>query len=109
MFTATAFGVGGSLMKRFNQDVIFEDARYKIAHKEALIGILLAIFHFIWWYAFAYGLGKKDVTEYTYIFGFPAWFFYSCIVGFVFIFLLVWLVVKWLFVEIPLDEEEPLK
>lgn len=82
------------------------DSRYKIANREALIGISLVIFHFIWWFGFAYGLGSKDVADYTYIFGFPAWFFYSCIVGFVLISLLVFIIVKRFFVNISLDEEE---
>jgi len=28
----------------------------KIANREALIGVGLAIFNFIWWFGFAYGL-----------------------------------------------------
>ncbi|MFK4997831.1 DUF997 family protein [Bacillus sp. N9] len=51
------------------------DMHDTIAHREAIIGIVLVIIHFVWWYGFAYGLGKKPVEEYTYVFGFPAWFF----------------------------------
>lgn len=78
----------------------------KIANREALIGVGLAIFNFIWWFGFAYGLGSKDPSEYTYVFGLPAWFFYSCVVGFVVMVALIIIVIKKFFVEVPLDEEE---
>ncbi len=83
-----------------------EDPRFKIAHKEAMLGVGLAIFNFIWWYGFAYGMGSKPISSYQYIFGFPAWFFYSCIVGFIVVTLLLILTVKFLFTDLPLDEEE---
>jgi len=82
------------------------DKRFKIAHREALIGVVLVIINFIWWYGFAYGLGSDKVENYTYIFGFPAWFFYSCIAGFVVMVILVILTVKFLFKDVPFDEEE---
>lgn len=81
-----------------------EDSRFKIAHREALIGIGIVIFNFIWWYGFAYGLGSRDPDEYTYVLGLPAWFFYSCIVGFIVVLMLVAVVVKLWFVEISLDD-----
>ncbi|MBL2068931.1 DUF997 family protein, partial [Klebsiella pneumoniae] len=58
------------------------------------------------WYGFAYGLGSKNPSEYTYVFGFPAWFFYSCIVGFIVMVILLSLVVRFVFQDISLDEEE---
>ncbi|MFC7746799.1 YhdT family protein [Lentibacillus kimchii] len=83
-----------------------EDPRYKVANREALIGVGLAIFNFIWWFVFAYGLGSQDPSDYTYIFGLPAWFFYSCVVGFIVMAVLVTVVVKKWFVEVSLDDEE---
>lgn len=83
-----------------------DDKRFKIAHREALIGVGLVIFNFIWWYAFAYGLGSKDPSEYTYVFGLPAWFFYSCVLGFIVMSILVTVIVKFWFVDIPIDDEE---
>ncbi|MGI8315826.1 YhdT family protein [Halobacillus mangrovi] len=83
-----------------------QDKRFKIANREALIGIGLAVFNFIWWFAFAYGLGDRSPENYTYVFGLPAWFFYSCVLGFIVMVLLVILVVKVWFVEVPFDEEE---
>lgn len=82
-----------------------DDLRFKIAKKEALIGVILAVVHFIWWYGFAYGLGKGKVEKYTYILGLPAWFFYSCILGFLVVVILVILSVKLLFKEVPFEEE----
>lgn len=82
------------------------DWRFRIANREALIGVGLALFNFIWWFGFAYGLGSRPVAEYTYIFGLPAWFFYSCVVGFLVISILVIVIVKFFFVEVPFDEEE---
>lgn len=82
------------------------DTRFRIAHREALIGAGLVIFNFMWWYGFAYGFGSKTPDEYTYVFGFPAWFFYSCIAGVVVMSVLVTVVVKFCFVDLPLDDGE---
>ncbi|MGQ0415051.1 YhdT family protein [Bacillus sp. HC-TM] len=70
------------------------------------MGLGLAIINFIIWYGFAYGLGSKNPNEYTYVLGFPAWFFYSCIVGFIVMVILLSLVVRFVFQDISLDEEE---
>ena len=78
----------------------------QIAHREAKIGIALLVFNFVWWFGFAYGLGSRDYTEYTYIFGLPDWFFYSCVLGFIVMVILVVLCVKFLFKEVPFEEEE---
>lgn len=91
-------------MDRKIDEPLTEDPRFKIAGREALIGVALAVANFLWWYAFAYGLGGKPVEEYRYIFGFPAWFFYSCILGFIVFALLVYVVVRLWFREVTLDE-----
>ncbi|WP_194287240.1 YhdT family protein [Gracilibacillus oryzae] len=83
-----------------------KDYRFSIANREALIGIGLVLFNFIWWFGFAYGLGSADVSEYHYIFGFPAWFFYSCIIGVLIMAVLVFFIVKKFFVNVPFDDEE---
>lgn len=88
-----------------SKHALVNDERYKIANREAWIGLGLAVFNFIWWYAFAYGLGSKDPSEYTFVFGLPTWFFYSCVVGFIVMVILVSIVVKVWFVEVPLDDE----
>ncbi|MGN4125191.1 YhdT family protein [Lysinibacillus sphaericus] len=83
-----------------------KDYRFKIAHREALIGIALVIVNFVIWYGFAYGLGAGDPANYTYVLGFPSWFFYSCMAGTVFMIVLIWLVMKLFFKEVPFDDEE---
>ncbi|MFC4403396.1 YhdT family protein [Gracilibacillus xinjiangensis] len=83
-----------------------KDYRFKIANREALIGVGLVIFNFIWWFGFAYGLGSGDITEYQYILGFPAWFFYSCIAGVLIMSVLVFIIVRKFFVNVPFDNEE---
>lgn len=89
-----------------NKQTVKTDPLFKIAHREAWIGVGLAIFNFIWWFGFAYGLGSRPVEEYTYIFGLPDWFFYSCVVGFVLTSVLVIIVVKFFLTEVSFEEEE---
>lgn len=83
-----------------------QDKRFKVAHKEAVIGVVLVLINFIIWYGFAYGMGSKKVEDYTYIIGLPAWFFYSCVAGSIVVILLVIFTVKFLFKEVPFEEEE---
>ncbi|MBO2536164.1 YhdT family protein [Rummeliibacillus suwonensis] len=82
------------------------DKRYKIAHREALIGIALVIINFAIWFGFAYGLGSGDPKKYSYVFGFPAWFFYSCIAGTIFMIILIIIVIKFFFKDVSFDTEE---
>lgn len=82
-----------------------DDYHFNIANREALIGVGLVVFNFIWWFAFAYGLGSKDPAEYTYVFGFPAWFFYSCVLGFIVMAVLVTFIVRKFFAAIPFEDE----
>lgn len=77
--------------------------RFAQANKEALITLGLYLGYFVWWYACAYGLGSGDPGEYSYVWGFPAWFFYSCIVGYPLIAFTLWLVVRLFFRDMPLD------
>ncbi|MDQ0338709.1 putative membrane protein YhdT [Caldalkalibacillus uzonensis] len=83
-----------------------EDPRFKVSHREAIIGIVIAVANFMWWFAFAYGLGSKPVEEYTYILGLPAWFFFSCVLGFVVFSCIVFLAVKFFYKEVPLDDDQ---
>lgn len=85
------------------------DWRFKVAHREAKIGVSLALFNFVWWFGFAYGMGSRPVEEYSYVFGLPDWFFYSCVVGFLVIAVLVIVIVKFFFKDVPFEEEEDLQ
>lgn len=92
-------------MRRLSDKVGKNDPRFKIANREALFGVGLVIFNFLWWYGFAYGLGSGPVEEYSYILGLPAWFFYSCVLGFIVMVLLVTFIVKVFFKEVSFEEE----
>lgn len=83
-----------------------QDKRFQIANREALIGVVLVIINFAIWFGFAYGLGSGDPTEYQYILGFPAWFFYSCVAGTIFMIILIWITIKLFFKEVPFEDEE---
>ncbi|MFB5664175.1 YhdT family protein [Alteribacillus sp. HJP-4] len=81
------------------------DPRFSIAHSEALLGVALVIINFVWWFGFAYGLGSGPPGEYAYILGMPAWFFYSCVAGSVLMIVLVTILVKGFFREVPFEEK----
>lgn len=88
-----------------NNKVDSKDPRFKIANKEAWIGVVLVVINFVWWFGFAYGMGTGSVKSYSYVFGLPAWFFYSCVGGFLLMVLLVTLVVKFVLKDVPFEDE----
>lgn len=67
-----------------------DDPRFPQANREALYALAAYALYFLWWYATAYGLGDGDPAAYGYVWGFPAWFFWSCIAGYPLACLLVW-------------------
>lgn len=77
----------------------------KTTNRETWIVTGLYLLFFAWWYITAYCFGD-DPSQYRYILGFPEWFFYSCIVGYIGISLLLWVVVKRFFTDLPFDKEE---
>ncbi|WP_295637383.1 YhdT family protein [uncultured Mailhella sp.] len=79
---------------------------FRQADREALITLGLYVFFFVWWTVFAFGLGSGDPEEYSYVFGLPAWFFYSCVLGYPVMTGILWIVVRRFFADIPLDEPE---
>lgn len=83
-----------------------EDPRYAQTRKETIVVLLLLVANIIWWFAFAYGLGSRPPQEYSYVMGFPAWFFWSCIASLFVFSLLVVLVIPAFFKDIPFDETE---
>lgn len=87
-----------------NDGSYMEDPRYKQCNKEAMYGIILGLGNLIWWYAFGYGMGSKPVDEYTYILGFPAWFFMSCIAGAIVFIALTFLMVDKGLKDMPLGK-----
>lgn len=83
------------------------DRRFIQADREALLALGAYALYFVWWYVFAYGLGEGDPEQYSYVWGLPEWFFYSCIVGYPAITVVLWAVVRLFFKEMPLDAEVP--
>ena len=77
---------------------------FRQADREALMTLGLYVFFFVWWTVFAFGLRSGDPEEYSYVFGLPAWFFYSCVLGYPVMTFVLWIVVRRFFVNIPLDE-----
>lgn len=82
------------------------DRRFRQANFEALCSVALALLYFVWWYAFAYGLGSGDPKEYRFVLGLPEWFFYSSVLGPALFCLLAALMVRFLFKDLPLDPRE---
>ncbi len=82
-----------------------EDPRYAQTRKEVIVVLVLLIANILWWFIFAYGLGSKPPQEYSYVLGFPAWFFWSCIASLIVFSILVVLVIPMFFKDIPLDSE----
>ena len=82
------------------------DRRFRQANFEALCSVALALLFFVWWYAFAYGLGEGDPSQYRYVFGLPEWFFYSSVAGPVLFCFLACLMVTFLFKNVSLTPHE---
>lgn len=71
----------GKEILTISEEGFYEDPRYKQCNKEALYGVVLGLANLVWWFVFGYGLGDKPVDDYSYILGFPSWFFMSSIAG----------------------------
>jgi len=80
-----------------------KNTRFRQADREALITLGIYAFFFLWWTLFAFGLGSGDPELYSYVFGLPSWFFYSCVLGYPVVTLLLWVVLRLAFVDMPLD------
>lgn len=82
------------------------DARLAQSNREALLTLALYVFFAVWWCAFAFAPGADDPETYSYVLGLPAWFFYSCVLGYVLITVMLWLVLRLGFRDMSLDDEE---
>ena len=82
---------------------IMTENEYKQTNREAFITLGLYAFFFVWWTAFAFILGSGSPDGYAYVFGIPAWFFWSCIAGYPVITVLLWIVVRRYFKNIPIS------
>lgn len=82
-------------------------SRFRQADKEAGVTLILYAAFFLWWTVGAFGLGRYAQVP---VFGMPAWFFVSCVLGYPMICVALWLVVRRVFVDMPLDSvESPLR
>lgn len=95
-----------SIARSMCAQVIPMSKAFKQADREAYITLGLYVFFFLWWTLFAFGLGTGDPEEYSYVFGLPAWFFYSCVAGYPVVTLILWVVVRKFFADIPLDASQ---
>lgn len=92
-----------------NEYGFVEDPRYRECEKEAWYGVILGIVNLVIWAAAGYGLGSGPVENYSYILGFPAWFFVSCIANSILAIVATIYIVKRKMHVMPLDpmtEEE---
>ena len=80
--------------------------RFKQADREAWMTLCMYVFFFLWWTLFAFGLGSGSPDEYSYVLGFPSWFFFSCVLGYPVVTLLLWIVLRRYFVDMPLDTDD---
>lgn len=81
-------------------------ARLAQTNKEALLTLALYGAFFLWWCVFAFAPGADDPATYSYVFGFPAWFFYSCVLGYPLITLLLWVTLRLGFKDMDLGEPD---
>ncbi len=92
-----------SQVLKTNEYGFVEDPRYKQCEKEAWYGIILGVVNLVIWGVAGYGLGSGPVEEYSYIMGFPAWFFISCIANSVFAIIAIIYIVTAKMRDMPLD------
>ena len=61
------------------------DPRFKIAGKESALIVIYWVLYSVWAYLFAYLGTLTPPEEYTFILGFPTWYFWACLgAGFIF-------------------------
>lgn len=83
-----------------------EDPRYAVANREALWGVgywilfTVVISGIAWWLG-----GNRDAEDLDFVLGFPAWFFWSCLVATVVLALLPILIVRRYFTQMPLSAD----
>jgi uncharacterized membrane protein YhdT len=83
-----------------------EKAKNRQINKEAIISIILYILYFVWWYVTGFGLGSRDPSSYKYVMGLPLWFVLSSFVGPIILIVAVIFTVKYLFVNVDLENSE---
>lgn len=88
---------------------IKEDRRFKQCNRELVYTFVFFIINILIIGGISLLAYGKPVDQISFIAGFPAWFFYGCLIGSLVLCVLTYLMVKFLFKDIPLDayiEEE---
>jgi uncharacterized membrane protein YhdT len=80
-----------------------EDPRFKICNREALILALITVIYLILQVVVGQVLGKVGPEQIILVMGLPGWFFYSVFLIPVIFIALVALIIKFFFVDLPLD------
>lgn len=88
-------------------DTDFEhDPRYAVANREALVGAAFWLTFTVLISAIAWVIGAhKKASELTFVLGFPAWFFWSCLVATILLSLVPAVLVRRYFTEMPLSAD----
>lgn len=81
-----------------NDDIICQSSEIQ-TKKEVKYTIILYFMYFFWSILTAYLLGSGNPDEYSFILGFPTWFFFSCILSYIFCCIGVYLLIKFIFKE----------
>lgn len=77
-------------------------SRFRQADREARITLWVYAAFFVWWTVGAFGLGSwADVP----IWGLPAWFMVSCVLGYPLVCVGLWLVLRYSFRHMPLSSD----
>lgn len=88
-------------------EIVTEFDKHRQIKKEAIVSVILYIGFFLWWYITGYGIASTGTPEtYTYVLGLPMWFFLSSVVGYVLFCVISVIVVKTVFKDFDLGEEE---
>src|SRR5699024_2976768 len=95
---------GVSMRNILDEYGIDQDPRFAQCFREAAISLLIYALHMSWTIGLAYGiwfLGDQGAR----VFGLPAYLFWSVIVSSLFLILLVWLVTRYYYKDMPLDDD----
>ncbi|MDR0218341.1 MAG: YhdT family protein [Enterobacteriaceae bacterium] len=81
------------------------DRRFLQSHKEARWAIFLTLAYLVGWYLSAYLPGYTISGNATGLTGLPYWFELACLALPVLFIILCWMMVKFIFKEVPLEDE----
>lgn len=98
------FEGGYQMSKILKEYGIEEDPRYKQCFKEAMSALILYAVHMVWVLGSVYLLwyvGDSDGR----VFGLPSYLFWGVLVGSIALIIAIWLMIKFIYKDMPLDAE----